>query len=92
VRQVGALRVLHVSFTKIQMAGHDVIWATGTTIHFESHNFIVHNKGEMVRVLEARPTPPESPDTIVEALGDLQLAPWSKMQDEIQPRSPRVKR
>jgi hypothetical protein len=36
---------------RLWMANCDVAWAPGATIRFESLNFIIDNRGEMVRAL-----------------------------------------
>jgi hypothetical protein len=43
------LHVLDVFFTKVRMVVHDVVWAPGTTIRFESLGFVIDKEGEMVR-------------------------------------------
>jgi hypothetical protein len=54
--------------------GPRIEYTPGATICFGSLYFVINLEGDMVREAPVRGTLPESPDTVLEALGGLSLA------------------
>jgi hypothetical protein len=63
--------------SKLRMASNDIgaVWTPGTTICFESLDFVVNEEREMTRASEASSPMASDLPNVTGSLGDLQLNP-----------------